>query len=252
MIGKAPNIKNENLHLSSFSSVLDLIENKLKENEAIAEAGRITTPFEARIDKKSITESDLKRIGNLPIEISLCHDKKGLILSTGSKGSTRMDFGDYEKVLFDEEKATMSHFGYLDDEIALKYWPLYAIQNARKNQFKRFEVEQDYVGHNHPNGSLSTSISDIYISGETESEIDWILTKDGIIFYKASPGQCDRLDSLVERNNEGIDVIEDSKFCKFVNDEGLIKKAVMFDTPEMSNVVEFLQSNKTWPEIKDL
>ena len=78
----------------SFSNALDLIEKTIEENLVRNGADRIVEPFEIRIDKKSITVDDLKRFTRLSIEMFLTHEADGgLVLNTGSRGSTAPDYG---------------------------------------------------------------------------------------------------------------------------------------------------------------
>ena len=84
---------------------------------------------------------------------------------------------------------------------------------------------------------------------KVKAEIDMTLTRDGVLFYKASPGQVNRMFELGEQIAEKSHEEQMRLFNKFVSDEGIIKKAVIFDTPDMKDVVEFMKGRKDWSQI---
>lgn len=213
--------------------------------------GRIIQPFETAVDKRSITEVVLERYASLKVECYLFHNKDGvMVLSTGSPDSTQYDFGPEIEKLGKDRDHVLDTFGYEDYEDILRFSPLHAIKRAQKLRKENILSEQSYITHQHPSGKLSLSPGDLRASSLNGAEIDMVFTKDGVLFYKVSPGQFQRLHEWAEENCEASSDDFQKGYEQFISDEGIIQKAVMFGTPEMSDVVRFMRGEMTWDEIR--
>lgn len=191
------------------------------------------------------------RYAQLRIECYLSHIADGgLILSTGSKQTTAYDFGPEIQKMSEKRRSLIEEQGFLSGEDVVEFSALYAIRNAVKTKEENMKTEQPFCAHQHPSGKLSLSPGDILASALLESEIDIVFTDAGAIFYKVSPGQVERLKEWGEKNFATPDDEYQRGFESFIESEGLIKKAVMFGTPDMKEVVSFMRGEKTWNEIR--
>lgn len=235
----------------ALSDVIELILKKIDENKGTQLEGRITTPFESRIAKEKITIADLRRYASLPIECYLVHDEEGnLILSTGSKSSTKYDFGPGIAQLREQEKSIWEHEGYLTGDDLERFMPLIAVKSAEAMKVSHAKSVQSYIAHQHPSRQLKISAGDVMASSRNEADIDMVFTQDGVLFYKVSPGQIGRIRELANDDPDMSDEEFDRAFERFIEEQGLVKKAVMFDTPEMENVVAFMRGEKNWDDIR--
>jgi hypothetical protein len=244
---------------ASLKVFLDLINSKIVEipngKTGVLEK-RVVEPFESRIDKKSITVEDLKKIANLPIEILLSHDEDGeLIASTGRPSSTQHDYGDEHKERIEKAKDIELERVIDASKKDLKTSGLYAAMfetNEDVLYLRRFEQVEDlnrkrmqniqsYTVHNHPSGTSEISLGDAGAFSRSGSENNIVLSKVDIsITPKSGIGISERITKFILENVSDFEVLK-QKTKEFIKSLNLTKETLENKDENLARIVEMMK-----------
>ncbi|MFM2415108.1 MAG: hypothetical protein RI911_801 [Candidatus Parcubacteria bacterium] len=138
-----------------YSQELDAVTAYLADEQKRIGVRRIEQgPRECHL-KRTLTPEKLQTLHALRFEVMISDHNNGLSLYTGQKGAT-------------EPLNLTSSFPKHDMEGKM-----------------RTDKEARFTLHNHPNYTSSPSAGDFHASGSRNSEVDFILGKDGITFHKS-------------------------------------------------------------------
>jgi hypothetical protein len=179
---------------SSLKETLDLARRHLVRETYGFDGEHIRAPFDALVEKRSITIDMLRSWSQLPIEMSGAHLPDGrFVISSGSPGNTGYDWSQEAK------KDMVDELPFLKRTLMKIFPSMSPHVRASMTTQDRSWNEQEYSIHNHPErASFQSRVyrripspSDLRNSRKSRSRIDVILSGSHILFYKAPPGLSD-------------------------------------------------------------
>ncbi|MFZ2886848.1 MAG: hypothetical protein WA021_03445, partial [Minisyncoccia bacterium] len=179
--------ESEKMHIAkTLEEVVSLIESKANGHPE----RRVTEPFEAVIDRRTITVDSLRRYAALPIECVLYNDHDhNLFIATGKPRAGTADYDGYDELL----QAAMQDVT-LPEIRTHEYFA--KVHNAFKDAADVFGENTVYslwyTAHQHPNGQRVPSPADALSSQQKYNvDVEIIFTKDGLVFYRADKQQAE-------------------------------------------------------------
>ena len=202
---------------------------------------RIRNPFEIPIDKKTITLDDLKKWGSaLPIECEGAHDGDGtLVLMTGGRRDTGTDWPD--------ALVQPPPEGWRNRKLREEIGHVNKANKARAERQTR--VRQPYIMHNHPfpieePEILVPSFGDLMASPFVKSDVDIIVTRGHVIFYKRIETEFGNMFYTIYKQAEGENDVRE-----FLERSGVLQAVIPFTNSEkMTHVLDFMRGDSDWAE----
>lgn len=209
---------NQNL----YDALIFLVDQENEHNE-------VDNPFEIILSPKPFTKQGLINFSVFQYELLLRKRKDGRwIFSTGTEGGV---FPKYENLNEETLKETGDFFNK-------------EVKNS------------DVTLHTHPaedknDGKWKCCPSEIDVKSaeEMNNEINLVVTRYGIVFYS-----CEK--KFSEEDEKFIKNIYETKprdeLFVILKDAGIVKARIDFEDERIEDVVDFLNGNKSWEEIKGI
>lgn len=202
------------------NSLGDTIRMLVAEIESKGANSILENPREYRI-AKTITSEELKMLAVLPFEIYLTEHDAGLTLITGQKGSAIPQFDDGRFKRDDWETQTRT------------------LRQAR------------FTLHNHPDAQYaSPSPGDFSVSGRSQSQIDIITARDGLVVHKTDEhASSDSVGNLA--HSAAAYFMGGSIKKEYDLKKGNIDAWITWDDERAKLICEYINGDQSWETYAD-